>query len=128
MSVTSGASGTGNGAAVFSVAANVSVERSGSVTVADRTIAVKQLSGCTFTILPMSQSFGVAGGNGVVDVTTAAGCPWTATSQVTWISIRSGESGTGNGSVVYTVSPLVLGKRSGSMTIAGRTFTVSQPN
>jgi hypothetical protein len=128
MTVTSGASVTGNGTAGFSVAQNLGVQRSGTVTVADRTISVTQSSGCTFTISPMSQTFGVSGGNGVVDVTTTAGCPWQATSQVTWITIRSGESGTGNGSVVYTVGPLILGKRSGSLTIAGRTFTVSQPN
>jgi len=128
MTVTSGASGTGNSSAVFSVTGNTGPQRSGTVTVADRTISVTQSSGCTFTISPMSQTFGVSGGNGVVDVTTNAACPWQATSQVTWITIRSGDSGTGNGSVVYTVGPLVLGKRSGSLTIAGRTFTVSQPN
>ncbi|HEX5110448.1 MAG TPA: BACON domain-containing carbohydrate-binding protein [Vicinamibacterales bacterium] len=128
MTVASGATGTGNGTAVFSVAANVSVQRSGTVTVADRTIAVTQSSGCTFTISPTSQTFGISGGNGVVDVTTAAGCPWQAVNPLSWIVIRSGESGTGPGSVIYTVQPLILGKRSGSMTIAGRTFTVSQPN
>jgi hypothetical protein len=128
MTLTSGASGTGNGTAGFSITANISVQRTGTVTVADRTIAVTQASGCTFTISPTAQTFGVSGGNGVVDVTTAAGCPWQALNQLNWVSIRSGESGSGSGSVVYTVQPLVVGKRSGSMTIAGRTFTISQPN
>jgi len=31
-------------------------------------------------------------------------------------------------SLSIATQPLVVGKRSGSMTIAGRTFTISQPN
>jgi hypothetical protein len=122
------ATGTGNGTAVFSVDANTALPRSGTLTVAERTITVTQATGCTYAISPDSQGFGPAGGNGVVAVTAPVGCPWTAASQASWIEIRVGASGTGPGSVVYTVGPLLLGKRSGSMTIAGHTFTVTQPS
>ena len=37
-------------------------------------------------------------------MTAGAGCAWTATSNASWITINSGSSGTGNGSVGYTVS------------------------
>ena len=46
---------------------------------------------------------------------------------VTWITIRSGEGGTVPGTVVFTVPPLLLGgKLSGSITIGGQTFIVTQ--
>jgi hypothetical protein len=125
ITVTSGASGSGNGSVVATVAANQGAQRSGTLLIAERTVTVTQASGCTFTISQTSQTFGTAGGNGVVDVTTAAGCPWTATSQAVWIMIRSGDTGTGSGQVSYTVGPF-NGKRNGTMTIAGRTFTVTQ--
>jgi hypothetical protein len=127
ITVTSGASGSGNGSVVVNVAVNQSAQRSGTLLVGERTVTVTQASGCTYTIAPTSQTFGILGGNAEVNVTTTAECPWTATSQATWIVIRSGDSGVGSGSVAYTVAPF-LGKRNSTMTIAGRTFTVTQSN
>jgi Viral BACON domain/Putative binding domain, N-terminal len=121
-------SGTGTAAATFSVAVNTGTPRSGTLTVAGRVVTVTQTTGCSFSISPSSERFGRTGGNGVVLVTAPDGCPWTAVSHASWITIRSGDSGMGTGSVVYTVSPLSFGQRSGTMTIAGRTFTVTQPN
>jgi hypothetical protein len=121
-------SGTGTGQAAFSVAVNTGNPRSGTLTVAGRTVTVTQATGCTFSISPSSQGFGRSGGNGVVLVTAPGECPWTATSNASWITIRDGESGVGVGAVVYTVSPIIFVQRSGTMTIAGRTFTVTQPN
>jgi hypothetical protein len=74
----------------------------------------------------MNQSIPLAGGNGTVTVTAGAGCTWTAVSNVPWITITNGASGNGNGTVSYTVAS-TGSKRSGSMTIAGRTFMVNQP-
>ena len=62
-----------------------------------------------------------------IHVTTTGGCSWTAVSNDSWISIRSGESGTGNGSVAFRVDRnLLIGQRVGTLTIAGQTFTVTQ--
>ena len=67
------------------------------------------------------------GGPGSVTVTTAAGCTWTAVSQDLWIVITSGASGTGNGTVEYTVAPNNTNvARSGTITIAGLTYTQDQ--
>lgn len=82
---------------------------------------------CSYAISPMSQSFNASGGTGSVNVTTQSGCPWSATSNVAFATITSGASGTGNGMVAYSVAAdASMGFRSGTMTIAGRTFTVSQ--
>jgi uncharacterized repeat protein (TIGR01451 family) len=78
-------------------------------------------------IAPTGQSFTSDGGIGTVNVTISAGCGWTALSNDNWISITSGSSGTGNGSVGYSVAPNnSINARSGSMTIASQTFSVDQ--
>ena len=120
---------TGDGAVGVAVQANPGPERSATVTIAGHTVTVTEASGCTFALSPTSQSFGFFGGTGSVTVSTFDGCAWTAVTNVTWITIRSGEGGTGPGTVVYAVPPLLFGgKRSGSITIGGQTFMVTQQN
>jgi len=82
---------------------------------------------CSFTISPISQAFEAGGGTGSVSVQNSNGCSWTATSNVTFITVTSGAFGTGNGTVIFTVQPNIIGQaRTGSLTIAGQTFTVTQ--
>jgi Zn-dependent metalloprotease len=82
---------------------------------------------CSFSINPTSASFAAAGGTGTVTVTTSAGCNWTAASNSSFISITSGASGSGSGTVTYSVAAnTVSTSRSGSLTIAGLTHSVSQ--
>lgn len=82
---------------------------------------------CTFSINPTSASFAAAGGTGSVSVTATAGCNWTAVSNATFITITAGSSGTGNGTVSYSVANnTATTSRTGTMTIAGQTFTVTQ--
>jgi hypothetical protein len=62
-----------------------------------------------------------------VSVQASNGCSWTATSNVTFITVTSGASGTGNGTVVFQVQPNTTAQiRMGSLTIAGQTFSVTQ--
>ena len=126
ITITAGASGTGSGSVNYSVAANPGPQRSGTVTIAGQTFTVTQDSGCTFTITPTNQSFVFSGGNGTVTVTTTSDCAWTATSNAAWITINSGSSGSGSGMVGYTVAINSGLQRSGTITIAGQTFTVTQ--
>ena len=81
---------------------------------------------CTFTLSASSQSFSSAGGAGTVNVNTSAGCGWTATSNSGFIGITAGASGTGPGSVSYSVAANIGAARSGTLTIAGQTYTVNQ--
>jgi pectate lyase len=83
-------------------------------------------SGCTTSTAPTSASYGTSGGSGSVSVTAPAGCSWAATSNASWITITSGSSGSGPGTVNYTVAANSGASRTGTMTIASRTFTVSQ--
>src|SRR4030095_6582797 len=51
---------------------------------------------------------------------------WTAASNASWITINTGASGSGSGNVGWTYAANPGGARTGSMTIAGQTFTGDQ--
>ncbi len=130
ITITAGSSGTGGGAVSYTVAANTSgSSRTGTLTIADQTHTVTQgaASPCTYALNSSGNSFTSAGGSAGVLVSAGAGCAWTAASNNSWITITAGSSGTGNGTVNYTVAAnAATSQRTGSMTIAGLTFTVTQ--
>jgi Viral BACON domain/Putative binding domain, N-terminal len=144
ITLTAGVDGAGNGTVAYRVLSNGGGPRTGAVTVGDRTHTIIQqnaatgpsptppapppLPACTYTISPTNQAIAAAGGPGsTITVTTAAHCGWTATSNVSWMTITSGATGTGNGSVSFTAQLNNSGApRTGTLTIAGRAYTVSQ--
>jgi uncharacterized repeat protein (TIGR01451 family) len=84
-------------------------------------------SACYYILSPLSQAFSPVGGTGSVGITTSApDCAWTAASTVSWLTITSGNGGAGNGTVNYVVSANPGATRTGTLTIAGKTFTVNQ--
>ena len=128
LSITSGGSGTGDGTVAVSVAANTGDVRTGTLTIANRTVTVNQASApCSYSVAPTSISISALGGAGTaVSVTTFSACAWTAASNASWLTILSGASGTGNGTVSYSVLPNTGGVRTGTLTVAERTVTISQ--
>jgi uncharacterized protein (TIGR03437 family) len=81
---------------------------------------------CTFTLSAYTLAAGAAGGTGTVGVTAGSGCTWQAASNASWITITSGASGTGNGTVGYSVAANAGSARSGTVTIADQTLTINQ--
>jgi YD repeat-containing protein len=82
---------------------------------------------CTYSISPIIQGFPVAGGNGSVSVTTGPSCPWSAASDESWITVTSGATGTGSGTVNYSVASFSgSSPRNGALTAAGQTEMVRQ--
>jgi hypothetical protein len=82
---------------------------------------------CTYSISPTSASFAAAGGTGSVSVTAGAGCNWTAASNAAFVTVTGGASGSGSGTVSYSVAGnSSTASRTGTLTIAGLTFTVNQ--
>jgi hypothetical protein len=124
----SSATGGGNGSVGFTVAANTGAARSAIVTVSGATFTISQAApACAPSINPTSIVVGDEDIEGLtVAVTAATGCSWTATSNAGWLQITNGSSGSGNGTVTYKV--IHGSNRSGTMTIAGQTFTVTQIN
>jgi hypothetical protein len=82
---------------------------------------------CNFSLSASSVSVGANGGTGSINVTAGSTCAWTAVANNTWITITSGTSGSGNGSANYSVTANTsTSPRTGTITVAGQTFTVSQ--
>ena len=79
---------------------------------------------CSYALNPTSQNFAAAGGNGSASVTAGTGCAWTAVSNANWITTTS--SGSGNGTVNFTVAANTGAARTGTITVQGQTFTVTQ--
>ncbi len=84
-------------------------------------------SSCTFELNRSSESFDARGGDGDVKVKARSGCAWDARSGDSWLSISSGSGGSGDGEVRYRVAQnSSTGERSGSLSIAGQSFSVRQ--
>jgi hypothetical protein len=123
-------SGSGSGSATFTLASNPSsLSRTGTVTVAGQTYTVNQSGvACTFSLTSNSYTFPSTGGSSSVNVNTPAGCSWTASnSGAPWVTITGGSSGTGPGTVSFSAGANGGSSTlSGSLAIAGNTFTVSE--
>lgn len=91
--------------------------------------AQPQPTGATVAIAPESLSLVTpAAVSGSFAVTAAADVLWAPTSDATWITITSGFTGSGNGTVGFAIAANTeLGLRTGTVTIGNKTFTVTQP-
>ncbi len=79
------------------------------------------------SILPDETLVEAGGETGKIAVVASGDCGWTAKSNAAWVTITSGLSGTGNGKVEYAVAANTgTASRTGTLTIAGKTFTVTQ--
>ena len=113
----------------YSVAANPDAsQRTGHIFAAGLTLTVTQagLATCLYSINPPSQVFPVGGANGNIAVKTQANCSWSVTNPLGWVNLTTGTSGSGPGSVGFTVFPNPGGPRSGTLVVAGLPFGVSQ--
>jgi hypothetical protein len=143
-------SGTGGGSLTITVAANNTIDaRNGSVSAGGSTATITQNGitpgncGGAYTISPAARSSTAAGGVFLVAVTAAAGCAWTYTSNVGWITLAPPSpgmnpgvmpgtmnlagGGVGPGTVEVTVAANTgATARTGTATIAGQTLTITQ--
>lgn len=81
---------------------------------------------CAYNVVAGNQSFTSGGGPGTISVEAPAGCGWTAYSNTDFISINSGSTGNGTGTVNFTVAPTAASARIGNIIVAGRTITITQ--
>ncbi|MEZ5401569.1 MAG: BACON domain-containing carbohydrate-binding protein [Bryobacteraceae bacterium] len=82
---------------------------------------------CSYAFNPAAASVAKAGGAGSTSMVAGVGCAWSAVSSQAWLTITSGASGSGPGTVNYTVAsnPTTV-PRVATITAAGATFTVTQ--
>ena len=83
---------------------------------------------CDYTLDPYIAYHEAGGSTGnAVSVTTTSGCAWEAQSNNHWITVTSGLSGTGNGTVTYDVAPSTSSEeRTGTITIGGLNVGIIQ--
>jgi hypothetical protein len=138
------AAGSGTGTVAFSVRLNDGAQRTGSISIAGQQSVITQASNpapppppvpsppppppppaCTYTVSPSSDNVPWPGGVSSASVSTTSGCRWTAASNAAWLTVAPA-SGIGSGRVEYHFLLNLGGPRTGTLTIAGRTFTVIQ--
>ena len=120
--------GSGNGSVSYSVTANpLTSQRSGAITVEGQTFTVTQSGlSCSYSLSSTGRTHGSGSDSSTFSVAAPSGCSWSATKNVSWITITSGSS-SGSGTVYYTVEANpTTSQRSGTITIEGQAFTVTQ--
>jgi hypothetical protein len=85
------------------------------------------IANCSYSLSAYSDTWAAAGGSGAFNVVAPAGCAWTASESLSWVTITSGSSGNGTHGVFYQVdyNPSIS-PRSGVITAAGQSFTINQ--
>ena len=123
-------SGSGNGSVGYVVLPNIGSARSSTISIGGQTFTVSQaapLPTCTYKLNPEGATVPAAGGTGTFTVTAPSGCAWTAVPTTPqWITITSGASGNGNGTVAFSAAANSGARRSGTIVVAGETFTITQ--
>lgn len=120
---------TGPGTVSFTLTANTTTSsRIGTGTIAGQGFAVTQAGQvCTYSISPASASVGATAASGTINVTTQAGCAWSATSASSFLTFTNGTGRSGPGSVGFSVAAnTATTPRTGTATVAGQSFSVSQ--
>ena len=127
INVTSGASGSGNGTVNFTVLPSADLNsRSVLLSIMGNPFTITEGGACTFSLTSASLSSAALGGTITLGLTASAlGCTWTASSNATWLTMNYG-SGSGSSTVGFEIALNAGPARSGTLTIAGQTFTVNQ--
>ncbi|HET9193740.1 MAG TPA: BACON domain-containing carbohydrate-binding protein, partial [Vicinamibacterales bacterium] len=105
--------GQGNAEVRFQISQNPSASARESVIVVNNQRAIIRQAPftCQFGVGASNTQFAAAGGTGTITITSFEGCAWTASSDVSWIVVA--RSGTGSGSVSFTVAPNIGAVRTG---------------
>jgi large repetitive protein len=123
------ASGTGSATVDVTIPANtLPGSRTLTASIAGQTFTVNQGGiECAVTLSPLSADSSDAGGAGSFAVSTAAACGYSTTSSPNWVTIQSGGSGTGPGTLLFAVAPnSATTPRIGSIVVGGQSFSISQ--
>jgi sugar lactone lactonase YvrE len=119
--------GTGSATVTLVVASNSAGARSAAISIAGSLVQVNQSSPpCNYSLSVGGEAFPVAGGTGSVSVTAQSYCSWSASSPVSWVTVKSGAGGAGNGTVTFQVAANSGSAQSATLTIAGIPFTVDE--
>ena len=129
LTVNGSTSRTGPGTVVLQASANNTVyPRSGTVTIAGKTFSVSQKARGV-ELEYDTKLFGTDGGYESISIHPDGNVSWTAVaSDATWITIFQGDSGTGDGEILYIVAPYVGDgtPRTGWITVGSQKVYITQ--
>ena len=129
ITILSGTNGSGSAAVDYTLASNgTAAARSGLLTIAGRSFSVIQTGAvCNFVLTPAGNSYGPGATNDAVAVASLPGCTWTVSNTNAWITLTSGTNGAASGTVNFIIASNATSlARSGVITIAGQSFSISQ--
>jgi hypothetical protein len=129
ITIQTGASGTASGTVSATLTANnTGSTRVGSISVNGQAFSITQAaSGCTYHLDNTTALVPATGGNVVVHLTAGAGCPWSTVPQDTFVTVVSGGSGNGNGTITLSVPPIAGAQTVTShVKIGPQTLTINQ--
>jgi hypothetical protein len=131
IAISKGASGSGSQTVTYAVApSTASTARSGTLTIAGLTFTVNQAAAaaiCTYKIALGPVTSTLKGASGSVAVSTASGCQWTASSTAPWLTVSSGSTGNGNGTLsFFAATNTIATSRSAILTVAGYAIQVTE--
>jgi hypothetical protein len=89
-------------------------------------VSVRTPPPCAYSVTPSSASIVAAGGTGSLTISTQEWCPWTATTAAPWISFTSPVTGTGPGTVSYSVGANGGAQRDTNISVLGQTQAITQ--
>jgi len=120
-----------NGQVIYSISENTtSFARNGNILIVGQLFSITQSAtpaACPVTLSPGNASHPSSSSTGLVSVAAASACAWGVYNPKPWVSIVSGSSGTGNGSVTYIVAANSTPyARSADIQIADQIFYVTQ--
>ena len=103
-------------------------------TAASSQSVVKAATVCSYTVSPTAFSLGSAAQSPRVTISTSNGCPWTAQSNTSWLSVAAGSgaagstaSGTSSGTVTISMGANASStERTGTITLQGTQVIVNQ--
>ena len=79
------------------------------------------------TIIPTSTVIAASGATGSVTVVAPGACPWTGSSNASWVTVTSGTAGCGVGTLTYSAAVNSSGtQRTATLTVAGQVFSITQ--
>jgi hypothetical protein len=120
-------SGQGQAQITVAVAPNdTAAPRTGAIVVNGARLTVTQEPApCRFDLDRGSAQVGPEGGRVRVSIAAVAGCAWTVSTPVPWVTLSSA-TGSGSAAIELIVAPNTGDTRSAALDIAGRTFRLQQ--
>ncbi|WP_426105393.1 pre-peptidase C-terminal domain-containing protein [Massilia sp. TSP1-1-2] len=134
LTINSGTTGTGSAVISMTAGLGTTYTRGATMRVANLDFNAQQTlrqPTCDTSVQPTlsiySNSHLAVGGGGSVTVSVPAGCPWSVAGTPSWVIVTRNPSGAiGLDWIDYTVAANSGAARSATMTIAGRSFVLSQ--